>query len=147
MMNDLVNVMNEQAICYQSLLDLSFDKKDALIKNDVEQLRRITELENSLIAKNISLEKKRLTIIEELAYILNEDPEALTVSRILSITKKDSVNRDLLSVSKKVRDIMEALKESNSANRLLLERSIESAKFAINALYSEGRDSIVDVSR
>jgi flagellar biosynthesis/type III secretory pathway chaperone len=147
MMNDLVNVMNEQAVCYQSLLELSMDKKNALIKNDVEQLRRITELENSLIAKNISLEKKRLAIIEELAYILNEDPDALTVSRILSITKKDSANRDLLSVSKKVRDIMEALKENNNANRILLESSIESAKFAINALYSEGRESILDVSR
>jgi flagellar biosynthesis/type III secretory pathway chaperone len=147
MMNDLVNVMSEQAVCYEGLLDLSKDKREALIKNDVEKLRQITELENNLIAKNISLEKRRLAIIEELAYILNEDPDALTVSRILSITKKDSANRDLLSISKKMRDIMEALKESNNANRILLERSIENVRFNINALYSECQDSILDVSR
>jgi flagellar biosynthesis/type III secretory pathway chaperone len=65
LMDNLLEILSEQAENYENLLGLSKEKKDVIVSNDVKDLQTITSLENTLLGKHQRLEKKRIEVTKK----------------------------------------------------------------------------------
>jgi len=141
MVTELVNIINKQLDIYNYLIGLSDEKREAIISNDVNDLKKLTELENKLIEQNLTQEKSRLSLIEDIALVLNHDPFDLTISKLLTLIEGTEGYDDLLIVSKEMRKSIELLKEANDKNRILIDNSLEFIDYSINAIRSTYNES------
>lgn len=140
MIEDLVTTLTEQVDCFNNLFLLSKEKREVIINNDVEMLKKITFLENTIINKNNKLEINRLSLIKDIAEVLNKDYETLTLNVLASIIDGQHMHKELLEVNEKMRIKLENLKESNNENRLLINNSLEYIDFNLNVIKSTFED-------
>ncbi len=134
MINELISTMEDQLLCYDFLLGLSKEKTEIIVNNEIESLKKITESENEYIRKLQNLERKRMDIVRDIAYVSNLDENSLTVSSIITMIKDKAGYDELLSVSLKIRESVELLKESNDRNKVLINNSIDYIDYSINVI-------------
>ncbi|MDR2939105.1 MAG: flagellar protein FlgN [Clostridiales bacterium] len=134
MINELINIMKEQLLCYDFLLGLSKEKTEVIINNNVTELKRVTDLENECIIKNVALERRRLEVLEEVACLSGLGTGEMTISSILNKIKGGPGHGELLSVSLKMRESIERLKEANDRNRVLIGNSLEYIDYSMNVI-------------
>ena len=104
LINELIDVLTEEISCYEELLKISKGKTDIIVEGDVVSLQNLTSHEQEIVGKTIKLEKKREEIIEDIALVLNENKDTLTISKLLDKLK------DTVQESKKLREIQQKYK-------------------------------------
>ncbi len=136
LITELKDVLSSQVIIYQELLDTSIQKKDIIVKNDIEALREILITENQIIGRNQKLEKKRLEVFEDMAMVLGK-PKNVTLSQILEAIKEQPEAIIISDCREKILDIAQKLKVINEHNQELIELSASYVEFTINSLQFE----------
>lgn len=136
LINELIDVLNSQSEVYEKLLELSMSKKNVIIKNEINVLKEITASENALIGKSQRLEKKRLGLISDVANVLNEKEENITLTSLAEIIKEQAEHEILVEATKRIRTVLEELKTVNDGNKILIENSLEYIDFNINVMQS-----------
>lgn len=134
---DLMNVLEDEVLLYNNLLEISRKKTDIIVAGDVNALHELTKYEQEVIAKNLKLEKQRESIIGDIALVLNEKKENLTVTRLIQRLGNLEKDRDRLKeLQIKIKDVLTKLKQSNDQNKVLLEQSMEMINYTMNAIQS-----------
>ena len=134
LMDNLLAILEEQLELYQNLLALAEEKRDAVISNDIESLQRITSVENTLISKNNRLEKKRITVTEDIANVLGVKAEELTLSALAEIMRDKPEHESICKIGEQLRTCIDNLKALNDENKALVKNALEYADYMLNVL-------------
>jgi flagellar biosynthesis/type III secretory pathway chaperone len=138
LVNDLIQILEEETLCYRNLLELSKEKTDILVAGDTAALQDLTKKEQMVVSKTTRLEKNREQVIDDIALVLNENKNTLTISKLLERLKDSGEeSKKLKKVQSEIQNVIEDLKRSNEQNRVLLNQSMEMIDFTINAIQSK----------
>ncbi|MDR2899821.1 MAG: flagellar protein FlgN [Clostridiales bacterium] len=140
LINELIDILKKQAVNYDELLILSREKRRVIINNDTQMLQKITQAENSIIGRNQRMENKRLEIIKDIAIVLNQKADELTLSSLAELIKEQGEYQELVTARKALVDILDDLKSVNDQNSKLLDNSLEYIDFTLNLVRSSFDD-------
>jgi flagellar biosynthesis/type III secretory pathway chaperone len=133
---ELVGVLNEQSEVFEELIRIADNKKELIIKNDVDGLRIISTEESGLVGKSQKLEKKCETVMKDIARVLNTNPKNVNLSVLADIIKEQDEHGDLTAAAERIRKTADLLRASNEDNKALIESALEYIDFSINVLRS-----------
>ena len=137
LMDDLLRVLSEEEEKYKQLIKLSWEKKDVLIKADIDRLSKITEAEQNLTGELHSLEVKRTHVIADMAVVLRKDKSELTIDRMLEIlAKQPEEQKKLREVRDSLRKTLDEMSRVNMQNQLLLQQALEMVEFDLTLFRS-----------
>ena len=142
LISDLVDVLNEQTQCYNDLILLSEQKKDAIIKNDINAVQSVNGSESTAIGKSQRIEKKRMELVKDIAEVLNTKEEELTLRKLLGLIEGQPEYDSLQKAREDIRKVVHELKELNERNKVLLNNSLEYIDFSLNVMRSSMDSSL-----
>lgn len=135
LIQDLTSVLQQQSQVYSDLLDIASTKKLAIIENNLEDLQKIIEAENSIIGKNFKLDKKRQELFNDMASVLNI--KDVTLSNILNSIKNQEGYKDLLNIKNSIDDTLPKLKSLNDQNQQLIQMSMDYIDYSVNLIRAQ----------
>ena len=134
LMDDLIAVMEQEAICYENYLKTANNKKEVIIKGDVPGLQQITQEEEIVAGQLFRLEKKRQAVVSDICTVTNRNAETFTVSALVrDLAARPEESERLKIVSDRLSQALEACQQINQTNKMLIEQSLEFLEFTINA--------------
>ena len=137
MMDDLTQVLENEAVEYKKLVDLSENLREALIASDVPAVERLTAAQEEVSNGIQSLESRRAHIMNDIAVVLNKKPEDLKVVMLEeTLAGQPALRERLAAVRIELRQTMDELKRINHTNQTLLHQSMELLEFDLNLFRS-----------
>ena len=137
LMDNLLDVLNEEESQYRELIDLSNEKKDVLIRADIERLQQITEAEQNITDDLHNLEAKRRSVVSDMAVVLRRDEGELTVEKMIEILdKQPEEQKKLAEVRKRLRDTLDEMIRVNTQNQILIKQAMEMVEFDLTLFRS-----------
>lgn len=134
---DLLDILNHQKECYEGLCTLATYKTESVANKDLELLSQIVEKEEEFIGRLNFLDKKRESILKDIALVTGLKYEGVTVTKLISKMGEDlEISQELLKVRTDILELMEQLKSQNELNKMVIETSMEYVDFTINAIKS-----------
>jgi flagellar biosynthesis/type III secretory pathway chaperone len=148
LISELLELLKVQYENITDLTELSKEKKDVIIANDIEQLQKIVDIESILTRNNLKTEKTRDAIFHDISDVLNVSYEGMTLKKLASTIKNKEHSMELNTLSEKITTRLKELKSINDQNKILLQTAVEYTEFTINALRGAitGEISYVDSS-
>ncbi len=135
LMENLIEVLNKQYEIYEQLLALSTTKTTAIVKGNLEDLARITDEEQNVVATLGRYDKEREEVMKDIANVINKDVEGLRIANLAQmLSGRPEEQRKLNEVGDKLRDVAFRMKKVNEQNKELLENSLEMVAFDMNLL-------------
>ena len=135
LINELIYVLEEQNKVYQELLEISSKKKLSIIENDITKLQTFISKENTLVGKSQRLDKKRIQLFKDIAFVLNK-PNQINLSLIIEMIKGQSEEEQLIKIKNKTIELLNKLKIINDQNKELIEISLEHIEVSMNFIRS-----------
>lgn len=133
LIEELITVLEEEDKVYQMLMTLSKEKTPVIVKGNLEKLKEITAVEQALVDKLVRLEKRRTDVVGDMALVLNQKEEDLTVRNIVNILKGQEEEKKRLSlVHDSLKQTLEGIQRLNEMNMNLINSSLEMVEFNIN---------------
>ena len=136
MITNLIEILNEQTERHTELLGLSNEEKDAIVQNDIDTLQKLVNLKNIVISQNNKLEKKRLSLVADIAEVLALKDKDIDIKALADMLEGKPEQAELMEAGKKLRDVVIELKEINDLNKELLENALGFVEYSLNALRS-----------
>ncbi len=140
MTHQLMEILEAEIDNYNKLLEFSIQKTPIIIKGDVKELREITKKENQIIFENQKLEKERITLMSDIAMVLNKDEKTLTLSELINIlSNQNNQNeecKNLKDIRDRLKEVLNTLKNNNDKNGVLLNEALNYVDFNINVVQS-----------
>jgi flagellar biosynthesis/type III secretory pathway chaperone len=134
MINQLIDILGEQATRCEELLGLAKEKKDVIVKNDIEQLQKITNLENMVISQNNRLEKQRMSLAADIAEVLGKRGQVLDIAALIECMEGQPQQQPLREAGNRLRGIITELKEANDFNNTLIQNALDYVEYSLNVI-------------
>ncbi len=132
---ELIDILNYQKECFDGLYTLAQYKEQAIIQKDLELITEIVKKEEEFIGRVNNLDKKRESMLKDIAIVIRINPNKIKLSDIIEKIGKDNEAAVSLSLLREeLIDKTEKLKQQNEMNSLLINQSLEFVNFTINAL-------------
>lgn len=146
-LNRLVSVLDEELALYRKLCNLSLQKKEAILKDNIELLTKIIGEERILIVEAERLESKRLSEVVKIAQELGLNGD-VKLSDLRSFLDSEEFS-PLEERANQLKAVLNELKEINETNRYLVESTLKYISYFIDSLmssltrptYSRGKQS------
>lgn len=136
MIDQLIAILDEQTERYKEILGLAHEKRDVIIANNIEELQKITHLENLVVSQTQKLEKKRMSLISDMAIALAQNEEELTLTKIIELLQGQSEQQNLLNARDRIKAVLDELSEVNNQNGLLIQNALEYIEYTTNLMQS-----------
>ena len=137
LMENLINVLEEEAKAYEELLELSMKKTPIIVSGDLEGLQRITDEEQIVVAKINRLDAKREEVTRDIANVLNKDVTKLKLVDIIQMLSQRPVEqKQLAAAHDKLKEVVGQMARINEQNRDLIQSSLEMVEFDLNLIQS-----------
>ena len=136
LIDELIIILREQSEDFSNLAALASEKSEAIVKNDIEHLQKITNIENTLVGKNQKDERRLIQTMRDVATVLNADTDALTISHLVEVLEGKPGHDELNEVGASLRQAADELAKLNEHNRKLIENSLEYIDFSMNLMRS-----------
>lgn len=137
LMENLISVLEEEGKAYEELLELSMKKTPVIIGGDLENLQKITDDEQIIVAKINRLDAKREEVTKDIANVLNKDVTKLKLVDIINLLSQRPVEQKLLAAAHdKLKEVVGQMTRINEQNRDLIQRSLEMVEFDLNLIQS-----------
>ena len=123
MINQLIQVISDEASLFEEFLKLLDRQKEALVANDTERLNQITGLQQQKLLESQALNRKREKVIAAIkqANALEGD---LSVTRLLQYADEDQ-SQKLSQLQQSILGLNDSIAEARNTNVMLLNRSRE----------------------
>ena len=147
LINELMEKLGGMADSVDALSEFAHAKKDVIINNDVDGLRKITSQENTLVGRYQKAEKAISEIMKDIAMVLNQNPAGLTLGMLGELIKDQDEHGDYVKVYDRLKKGIFELKERNDMNSALIENALEYINYTVNAVrstYGTDGDSVLD---
>lgn len=135
LIDNLIAIMDEEAICYENYLEIANNKKDVIIKGNMPSLQQITQEEEIVAGQLFRLEKKRKDIIEDICTVTNRKIDNFRIRELVGDLKtRPEEAEKLQQTAERLTAVLEKCNQANQLNKMLIEQSLEFLEFSINAL-------------
>ena len=136
LISNLIDTLRGQVELYQQISALSVRKKDYIIKNDIESLRKIVGEENAIVPKVMRGDKERERIMKDICMVLNKPQEDMTLSYLVTLMENQPEHAELAEVVEKTKAAVYELNDINDDNKTLIENALEYIDYNINLIHS-----------
>lgn len=137
LMNELLEVLEREEIAYRELVKTSTRKKEIIIKADIRALEEITGEEQEITSNIKNIENKRISIMDDIANVLNRKVDDLTVDAMMEILKSQPKEQEeLAKIRSRLKDTLTEMKEVNEQNQALIQQAMEMVEFDMALLKS-----------
>lgn len=134
---DLVEVLEQQKECYEGLHTLASYKTESISNKELDLLKQIVQREEEFIGRVNLLDKKRESVIKDIALVTGLEYKTITVTQIINkLGEKVEATKQLRELREAILELIEKLKRQNMLNEALLKQSLEIVDFTVNALRS-----------
>ena len=122
LMDELLEVLSEERDIYEELAPISEKKTQVLIKEDLKELKKITDKEQLLVDKVSIVDRKREKVIQNISVVLNKDSKELDLATLGNILCKQPDERKKLNMlHDSLRQVMNRLVIANQKNKELIQ--------------------------
>ncbi|MCM3288573.1 flagellar protein FlgN [Paenibacillus sp. MER 180] len=128
---------------HKQLIDIAEEKKQVIIKNDVEGLSQLMTKESRLLKRVAEADEDRLQAAQE--FILEKGIRSqlnLTVTEITRLVFNAEEREQIVSLRDNLSNTINKLKVKNDQNQDLLRQSLEFIDFSINIFMGAEDDGI-----
>lgn len=140
LIENLISGLNEEYAVYEKLLSVSMEKTPAIVANDLERLKSITDKEQLLVDTVTGLEVTRRQTMDNIASVLNKKRGELTILNIVEFLEGQPEYHDpLLEIDEKLSKLARKLKTVNEHNQNLIQESLSMIEYNINLLQNLNR--------
>ena len=118
---------------HKQLLDIAEEKKQVIIKNDVDGLSQLMTKESRLLKQVAEADEERLQAAQE--FILEKGIRSqlnLTVTEIARLVFQAEERVELIRYKEELTQTIEKLKRVNLQNQQLIQQSLEFVDFSLN---------------
>lgn len=137
LIEELISTLKAEKAVYEELVPVSEQKTRILVKNDLEELKKITAQEQLLIDRAGVIGHKREEVIKNIGVVLNKTPEELDLTSLTRLmAKQPEEKKTLAALHDSLRTTMRRLVEVNERNKDLIENSLEMIEFNMNFIQS-----------
>lgn len=137
LIEELISTLKAEKAVYEELVPVSEQKTKILVKNDLEELKKITAQEQLLIDRAGVIGHKREEVIKNIGVVLNKTPEQLDLTSLTRLMAKQPEEKKMLAaLHDSLRTTMRRLVEVNERNKDLIENSLEMIEFNMNFIQS-----------
>lgn len=135
LIEELINVLNDECDIYEKLYDIALEKTPIIVAGNVDELQKITDIEQNTVDNILILEKRREIAVYDIAMVLNCNVKTLKIAEIIDLMESQpEVQLQLKTVHKRLKKVVNDLLEANHRNKNLIDNSLEMAEFSINLL-------------
>lgn len=131
--NQLINVLEKEYELYRELNSLAGDKKKVIIDNDIEELGQLLEKDKQLINSLEELETKRNELINQFKEQNNIESKEIKFKQLVDKVSSPW-HEKLLSIRKKLVEIIDELHRQNQQNKTLVEQSLKYNNFSVDMI-------------
>lgn len=136
-MEELITVLGQEKEIYEKLIPISERKTAILIREDLPELQKITDEEQSLLDAAYAADRKREKIIADIGVVLNRDPKELDLTTLAKLmTRQPAEKKRLSELHDSLKPVMQQLVNVNQRNKELIENSLEMIEFNMNFIQS-----------
>lgn len=137
LMENLIQTLNEQYNAYESLVKLSEKKTPIIVSGSLDELQKITDEEQDVVALINAIDKKRTEIMMDIANVINKDATTLRLSDlVVMIQGRPEEAKALQDAKEKLVQIGKRLKSLNERNKMLLDNALEMVNFDLSLVQS-----------
>ncbi|MDP8238187.1 MAG: flagellar protein FlgN [Candidatus Hatepunaea meridiana] len=141
--DDLVNIITKELALYENLLVVSKGKQNAIIADDLNELRENIHSEQTIVQEALSVADTRNEYVYMLKQSLDITDPKPRLRTIIDKSPSDYSIR-LTSLKHQLKTNLDQITLTNRENRYLLNSSLEHLKGMIN-LFLQAGDESVDV--
>ncbi|MDF2958972.1 MAG: hypothetical protein K0S39_707 [Paenibacillus sp.] len=140
----LIQTMTALNDIHDTLLELAEQKKQVLIRNDVEQLTQIVSKENKLIKQIGEWDRQRVEVIGQFLIEKGYKPNPkVTVSDLTKIIFNVDDKKTLLGLQKQLLGTIRKLREMNQLNQQLIEHSLSFIDYSLDLFVGPPEDDVI----
>ena len=117
----MIEILGREAALFESFLELLEKQKAALVVNDLDSLRSVTEQQQRLLSQSRELAEQREIVVTRIRQE-NDVEEDLTVSRLLE-TVDDATADRLAQLRDTILGLDDRIAQTRNSNAMLLNQS------------------------
>ena len=137
LMENLISVLQAESEAYEELLKLSMKKTPIIIEGDLEGLQKITDEEQTVVARINHLDARREEVTKDIANVLNKDVTKLKLVDIIQMLAQRPVEQNQLATAHdRLKEVVGQMTRVNEQNKELIQRSLEMVEFDLNLIQS-----------
>ena len=135
LMENLIEVLDLESQEYEDLLVLSSKKTSVIVENNLDELAKITDEEQSVVGKINRLEQKRQEVYADVANVINRDVKTLMLADLIEMLReRPQEQQKLARVHDRLSTAVHKVRSVNEQNRVLIENALEMVEFDMNML-------------
>ena len=132
MIDQLIQVISDEALLFEEFLKLLDCQKEALVANDTDRLNQVTQLQQQKLLECRALDRRREKVIAAIQAD-NAIEGDVTVTRLIEYADENQSQR-LTLLRDTILSLDERISETRNTNALLLNRSREYISRIMNML-------------
>jgi len=136
----LMDVLTEIYQSHQEMVSLAKHKKEVLIAGNIDELSKILQQEASWVKKIGKLEEERVLAVEGFLKEKGFALEQLSISDITKLLTSSVEKSQLQSLTAKLAETMEEIKQLNKLNTKLIKQSLDYISHSIDLIVDEPED-------
>ena len=131
----LIQVLNEECEVYSDLVDISNEKTQIIVANDIEKLQKITDQEQDILTTIANLEHKREEATKVIAMVLGKNTKGVKLRDVIGFMEgQPDIQEQLSDVHDRLLHVVKRLSEINKHNSVLVNDQLEMIQFNLNVL-------------
>lgn len=135
LIENLINVLEDEAAEYDGLLELSTRKTPVIVAGDLEELQRITDDEQKVVDRINHLDHKRNEVMTDIANVMNRDVKTLKLATLVELlSQRPQESKKLAEIHDRLKDVTGKMQRVNEQNKELIANSLELVEFDLNLL-------------
>lgn len=137
LMEDLIDVLEKESDEYKNLLNLSMQKTQVIVSEDLDQLAKITDEEQLIVSRINRLDTIRNEAVQDIANVLNKDVAKLKIADLIKMLgQRPEEQQKLAAVFDELQTNVKHVARVNGQNRELIQNALEMVQFNMNLLQS-----------
>ena len=137
LMEELIDVLEKEEEQYLGLIELGGEKREAIIKADIQTLEQITAKEGEVASVLSNMAKRRTRVLDDMATVLGKEPGEITITKMIGyLSGQPKEQQKLIEIKEKLLATGEKMKTINQQNEVLLKQALEMVEFDLTLLKS-----------
>lgn len=117
-LKQLIDIIEQQSVCYDGLLDLFEKERDAIVKSDIDRLNALIQEKEQQLEIIRKTEQQRISVVNGLAAALGRKPKDLTLRRLAKLVPEPFASK-LGDLGRQCNQRFEKVQSESATNRSL----------------------------
>jgi flagellar biosynthesis/type III secretory pathway chaperone len=132
LLDRLISVIGDEAVLFETFLEMLEQQQEALVANDAASLRAVTIQLQEVVTQSQQLESRRIDIIDQIRRAAGADDD-LNVSQICDMADA-ARSSQLQAFRTTILELYGRIEETRMRNGLLIEQSLEQIQHTVDII-------------